>query len=201
MTTAHVLRRYIERQVDLETTLCPTVSLNFLKLCKAYYYNFTSFHHVIPEFIAQTGDPTDSGTGGSSIWHNLPSSSAAYQRDPFFVPPANELGTVTRLKHAQIGTLSMAMAPRDPKGAGGGGEGVGSCGSQFFFTLGENLDYLDGKHVPFGNVIEGFETLTKVGESLLDQQGKPLRDIRIRHVIVLGRLRFLSLPSLGEEWL
>ena len=76
----------------------------------------------------------------------------------------------------------MAMSQKQNSS---GGTEMGGCGSQFFFTLGENLDYLDGKHLPFGKVIEGLETLSKLSEALLDQQGRPLRDIRIRHVIVL----------------
>ncbi|GAA5831164.1 hypothetical protein JCM11251_007779 [Rhodosporidiobolus azoricus] len=157
--------------VDLETELCPILSLNFLKLCKAFKYNFCSFHNVIPDFIAQTGDPTDTGRGGSSIFHLLPKSSPSYQSTPYFRPEVRPT-----LKHTVRGTLSMAIA--------GEGEERG-CGSQFFFTLAENLDYLDGKHAPFGKVIEGDETLQKINEALTDQEGRPLRDIRIRHVIVL----------------
>ncbi|GAA6006944.1 PPIL4 family peptidylprolyl isomerase [Rhodotorula paludigena] len=157
--------------VDLETELCPILSLNFLKLCKAYRYNFCSFHNVIRDFIAQTGDPTDSGTGGASIFHQLPRSAPQYQSTPYFVPE-----TTPKLKHAAYGTLSMAIA--------GEGEQRG-CGSQFFFTLKDNLDYLDGKHAPFGRVIEGDDTLVKINEALTDQEGRPLRDIRIRHVVVL----------------
>ncbi|GAA6044010.1 hypothetical protein JCM8097_000195 [Rhodosporidiobolus ruineniae] len=157
--------------VDLETELCPLLSLNFLKLCKAFKYNFCSFHNVIPDFIAQTGDPTDTGRGGSSVFHLLPKSSPAYQSTPYFRPEVNPT-----LKHTVRGTLSMAIA--------GDGDERG-CGSQFFFTLAENLDYLDGKHAPFGKVIEGDDTLQKINEALTDQEGRPLRDIRIRHVIVL----------------
>ncbi|GAA5903421.1 hypothetical protein JCM6882_006544 [Rhodosporidiobolus microsporus] len=157
--------------VDLETELCPILSLNFLKLCKAFKYNFCSFHNVIPDFIAQTGDPTDTGRGGSSIFHLLPKSSPSYQSTPYFRPEVKPT-----LKHTTRGTLSMAIA--------GEGEERG-CGSQFFFTLAENLDYLDGKHAPFGKVIEGEDTLQQISEALTDQEGRPLRDIRIRHVIVL----------------
>ena len=62
------------------------------------------------------------------------------------------------------------------------------CGSQFFLTLKDNIDFLDGKHTPFGRVVmeEGLETLQKINEALVDQSNRPLRDIRIRHVIVLG---------------
>ncbi|BGP36994.1 Peptidyl-prolyl cis-trans isomerase-like 4 [Rhodotorula kratochvilovae] len=157
--------------VDLETELCPILSLNFLKLCKAFKFNFCAFHNVIQDFIAQTGDPTDTGNGGSSIFHLLPRSSPAYQPTPYFVPEVSP-----KLKHTVYGTLSMAIA--------GEGDKRG-CGSQFFFTLKDDLDYLDGKHAPFGRVIEGHDTLAKINEALTDQDGRPLRDIRIRHVIVL----------------
>lgn len=159
-------------QVDLETELCPTTSLNFLKLCKTYAYNFTSFHNVIKDFIAQTGDPTDTGTGGTSIFNLLPTSSPAYSPAKYFVPELSP-----KLKHTALGTLSMAIA--------GEGDKRG-CGSQFFFTLAPDLDYLDGKHAPFGKVIEGEDTLAQINEAFTDGEGKPLRDIRIRHVIVLG---------------
>lgn len=64
----------------------------------------------------------------------------------------------------------------------------GLCGSQFFFTLADNIDYLDGKHAPFGSLVgdESFETLDKINQALVDDATqRPLRDIRIRHVVVL----------------
>lgn len=60
------------------------------------------------------------------------------------------------------------------------------CASQFFLTLAGDLDFLDGKHAVFGKIVEGEETLRLINEALLDNDGRPLRDIRIRHVIVLG---------------
>lgn len=176
-----VANPFTPAQVDLETELCPILSLNFLKLCKAYKYNFCSFHNVVQDFIAQTGDPTDTGRGGSSIFHLLPRSSPAYQSTPYFAPTE----ITPKLKHTAFGTLSMAVA--------GEGEQRG-CGSQFFFTLKGDLDYLDGKHAPFGRVIEGEETLQKINEALTDQEGRPLRDIRIRHVIVLGESQLPQFP-------
>lgn len=48
--------------------LCCAECENFLKLCKVKYYNFSPFHRVVKDFIAQTGDPLGSGKGGKSIW-------------------------------------------------------------------------------------------------------------------------------------
>jgi peptidyl-prolyl cis-trans isomerase-like 4 len=57
--------------------------------------------------------------------------------------------------------------------------------SQFIVTLGDNLDYLDGKAVIFGKVVEGFDVLEKVNEAFIDDRGRPLKDIRIRHTVIL----------------
>ncbi|CAH7672210.1 peptidylprolyl isomerase [Phakopsora pachyrhizi] len=165
--------------VDLEVELCPKTSENFLKLCKIYYYNFCSFFNVQKDFIAQTGDPTDLGTGGESIYSKLKNA----QRSEDSVTSGDveryfeaELSTQKIhqkfLNHSNRGTLSMAVSEQ-------------KSASQFFFTLADNLSDLDHKHVVFGRVIEGIETLEKINEALVDGQGRPLRDIRLRHVIVL----------------
>lgn len=58
-------------------------------------------------------------------------------------------------------------------------------GSQFIITLGDNLDYLDGKASIFGKVVEGFDVLEKINSAYCDGKGRPLKDIRIRHTIAL----------------
>jgi len=83
----------------------------------------------------------------------------------------------------------MAVSPTDPPG----------CGSQFFVTLADGIDYLDGKHAIFGHVVEGFETLDRINEAFLDKEGRPLQDIRIRHVEVLGEFVHKSGCSLRLE--
>ncbi|KAM3722116.1 Peptidyl-prolyl cis-trans isomerase sig-7 [Dirofilaria immitis] len=137
--------------------------LNFLKLCKLKYYNFCQFHAIEQNYIAQTGDPTGTGNGGESIFVYLYGDQARY-----FEPEA-----VPKLRHTRIGIVSMVN------------NGSDMLGSQFFITLGDNLDYLDEKHTIFGQVTEGLDTLEKLNQEICDEQNRPFRDIRIAHTIIL----------------
>ncbi|TCD61360.1 Peptidyl-prolyl cis-trans isomerase cyp6 [Steccherinum ochraceum] len=160
--------------IDLEVDSCPETCKNFLKLCKVYYYNLNAFFNVSKDFLAQMGDPSATGTGGESIW-SLIASQQGKQAPRYFSPEF-----IPRLKHKTKGTVSMAVAPALEDGTKGG------CGSQFFITLGENIDYLDGKHAVFGHVVEGEDTLDKLNDVFTDQEGRPLKDVRVRHVEILG---------------
>ncbi|KAJ8652529.1 peptidyl-prolyl cis-trans isomerase-like 4 [Lichtheimia ornata] len=155
--------------IDLFTEECPKTTLNFLKLCKIKYYNFSPFHNVQKDFMAQTGDPTGRGDQGESIYGILNGPSQRYF--PAEINP--------KLKHKSRGTVSMAVAPDASLESGG------VSGSQFFVTLGDDLDYLDGKYTVFGEVAEGYDVLDKINEAYCDEQGRPFRDIRIRHTIIL----------------
>ncbi|KAI2893845.1 hypothetical protein CBS76997_2672 [Aspergillus niger] len=159
--------------IDLLVDESPKACENFLKLCKVKYYNFSPVHSVQKNFTFQTGDPigpdSSESDGGSSIWGLLQGPS---QRTfPLQLPP--------KLKHDERGTVSMATvpSPNDPD--------LRIAASQFIITLGDNLDYLDGKAVIFGKVVEGFDVLEKVNEAFIDDRGRPLKDIRIRHTVIL----------------
>jgi len=52
--------------------------------------------------------------------------------------------------------------------------------------MSENQDHLDGKHTVFGQVSEGFETLSKINDVYCDTETHcPIQDIRIHHTIIL----------------
>lgn len=149
--------------IDLYTKERPKTCLNFLKLCKVKYYNFCLFHNVQINFIAQTGDPSGTGEGGSSIWGVIDGDEMKYF----------EAEIIPRLKHKKLGTVSMVN------------DGNNMLSSQFFLTLREDLDYLDGKHTVFGEVAEGLDVLKEINATHVDKNGRPLQDIRIFHTVVL----------------
>jgi len=149
--------------VDLFLKERPKTCLNFLKLCKTKAYNLNLFHSVQSDFIAQTGDPSGTGRGGESIFSQLYGEQARYF----------EAETIPRIKHTKQGLISMVNC----------GDNV--LGSQFFITLGSNLDSLDGEHCVFGEVVEGDEVISKLNNTITDTEGRPYQDIRITHTVVL----------------
>lgn len=76
--------------VELHADRAPLTVENFVNLARAGFYDGTTFHRVIPGFMAQGGDPTGTGSGGPG-----------YQFRDEFHPT---------LRHDGPGVLSMANA-------------------------------------------------------------------------------------------
>jgi cyclophilin family peptidyl-prolyl cis-trans isomerase len=76
--------------VELHADKAPLTVENFVNLARSGFYDGTTFHRVIPGFMAQGGDPTGTGRGGPG-----------YQFGDEFSP---------ELRHDGPGVLSMANA-------------------------------------------------------------------------------------------
>lgn len=149
--------------VDVYAKDRPRCSFNFIKLCRMKAYNFCVFHSVQKNLVAQTGDPTGTGRGGSSIFEYLYGSQAKFfdaEKKP-------------KIPHSKRGLVSMVD------------NGHGQHGSQFFITLADGLEYLDSKHTVFGQIAEGFDFLDNVNEVYCDEENRPFRNVRIRHTTIL----------------
>jgi peptidylprolyl isomerase len=65
--------------IRLRPDLAPKHVKQIQALAKRKFYDGIVFHRVIPGFMAQTGDPTGTGTGGS----DLPNIPAEFTKTPF----------------------------------------------------------------------------------------------------------------------
>ncbi len=64
MTNAKLHTSHGAIEVELFDDDAPRTVENFVDLSRSGFYDGTTFHRVIPGFMAQGGDPTGTGTGG-----------------------------------------------------------------------------------------------------------------------------------------
>ncbi len=130
--------------IELYREQTPLTTLNFLTLVKEGFYDGIVFHRIIPDFMAQVGDPLTKDSSKQAMWGTGdPGYKIADEFDP-------------SLTHSGPGIVSMANA------------GANTGGSQFFITY-EATPWLDGKHAVFGKVTSGMEVVEQltVGDKII----------------------------------
>ncbi|MDR0846222.1 MAG: peptidylprolyl isomerase [Lactobacillales bacterium] len=179
-----------ETEVKIETTqgditlklfpkITPKAVENFVEHAKKGYYNGTTFHRVIKEFMIQGGDPEGTGMGGESIWGK-----------GFGVEFSNQLYHIR-------GALAMAKS-----------SAPNSQGSQFYIVQNdENVQSqvakglvpdgiyaayahggapsLDGHYTVFGQVIKGMDVVDKIADVEVDSSDKPVETQTIKKITVI----------------
>lgn len=152
--------------IDLFTKERPKACFNFLKLCKIKYYNYNLIFDIKKNYAARTGDPSNTGLGGESIYWKDKSKSV---RKKYFSSEK-----VPIMHHTEFGLVSMINNGQDKHG------------SQFLITLGDGLNFLDKQgHTVFGKVVEGLEILHIINKTHVDDKDRPFKDICISHTVIL----------------
>jgi len=144
-------------KMELFSDIVPKTAENFRQLCTGEHrvnsrpqgFKNATFHRVVRDFMVQGGDFINGDGTGSFSIYG-----EKFQDENFEV------------KHTAPGLLSMANS------------GANTNGCQFFITT-ATCEFLDGKHVVFGKVIDGLLTLRKIENVPTGPNNRPKLVVKI----------------------
>ncbi|HUF32124.1 MAG TPA: peptidylprolyl isomerase [Acidimicrobiales bacterium] len=151
-----------EITIDLDQDGAPGTVNNFVNLARWAAYDGTTFHRVIPDFVAQGGDPVGDPPGTGDIGYTIP--------DELPEPGTYEIGSVAMANRYQAQT----------------GQGADSGSAQFFIVTGEHGATLPPHYSLFGRVIDGMDVVEAIEERGSDS-GTPTEVVTIRSVDIQAR--------------
>jgi peptidyl-prolyl cis-trans isomerase B (cyclophilin B) len=135
-TRAIIKTKFGDMEIKFFPDKAPKHVENFITLAKKGFYNGTTFHRLVPNFVIQGGDPNTKDSNKKELYG---------QGGPGYSVKAE----FNDIPHRR-GIVSMARS-QDPD----------SAGSQFFIVV-ENSPMLDGKYTAFGEVVKGIGVADKI---------------------------------------
>lgn len=146
-------------KIELYPDQAPETVSNFIALANRGFYDGTSFHRVVKDFMIQAGSKNGDGTTGAQI-SDLKDNGANKE---YSIKGEFLANGVTNTIKFEEGTLAMARADYTSYSSGLTEESYNSGCSQFFIMTKENTN-LNGYYTSFGKVTEGMDVVHAIEE-------------------------------------
>lgn len=158
----------VEKIIEISTTFgkmymwlnkeTPLHRTNFLALADTNYFDNSTFHRVIPNFMIQGGDPNSKDANPNNDGQGGP---------PWTIPA--EINT-QKFKH-DFGAVGAARDNNPAKS---------SNGSQFYIVVNSTgAHHLDGDYTVFGKIIKGMDVATSIVSQPRNANDRPLADVKM----------------------
>lgn len=158
---------------DMIIWLWDTTSLhksNFLALADTGFFDGTTFHRIIDDFVIQGGDPNskdsdpnNDGSGG-----------------PGYRIPAEIYPSLTHI-HGAVGAARTQNPLKE------------SSGSQFYIVDDPNgTHFLDGNYTVFGQCISGLDVINTIANQPKNGADRPLTDVKMTVTVIEKTLSSLE---------
>lgn len=197
--------------IEMRPEIAPKAVERIKKLTREKIYDGLQFHRVIPQFVAQTGNPNNKDGGGTS-YPNLPpemvfrlpksslsniasdasdSASGFIGSVPFQSLPLTSLSTQ---KNASAATLRSWGAHCASTAGMGRNEPRDSANSELYFMLAATRR-LDRDYTLFGRVVIGFDVLLKLAHGEPPTQPDLMQTVQLLSDIPADKRPAVSVAS------
>jgi cyclophilin family peptidyl-prolyl cis-trans isomerase len=142
-------------EITLDAKRAPVTGGNFKYLADQKFFDNTTFHRIVKDFVIQGGDPMGTGEGGPGYTVvEAPPKDLQYEK----------------------GVVAMAKTQTDPPGA---------SGSQFFVVTGDGAAQLPPDYALLGKVTSGMDAVEKINGIQADSNtGQPAFTVVIKSITV-----------------
>jgi cyclophilin family peptidyl-prolyl cis-trans isomerase len=141
----------------------PLHRANFLSLASSGYFDSTTFHRCVPDFVIQGGDPNSKDDDSTNDGRGGP---------PYTIPAEID---VTKHKHT-YGAVGAARTENPEKS---------SNGSQFYIVSPQKgTPNLNGKYTVFGQILSGMEFADSIVKQPQNSNNRPYSNIYMKVRVV-----------------
>ncbi len=139
----------------------PQHKANFLKLAESGFYNGTTFHRIIENFMVQGGDPNSKDAD--------PTNDGMGPADEKTIPA--EIRPEFKHKFGAVAAARQGDFVNPTKA---------SSASQFYLVQNhQGTNHLDGQYTVYGQVIGGLDVIDKIAAQPKDERDRPSTDIKM----------------------